>query len=691
MAIPIRNSVLQRLYTRPYQQNDKFDWDKLTHAPISYYLTEPEVTYINNIAVSAQYGGIGVKRKIDMLNAVLKPKGFILMATGTNRVVYRCDYDQSFVLKIGFDRVGVEDSKREYQNQLVLKPFVPKIFDVSPGGTIGLIERVEPILNKHQFINVADQVFDVLNQKILGKYVLEDIGTKFFKNWGLREGFGPVLLDFPYLYEIDGSKLICNAEISKGVYCDGYIDYDDGFNYLICEKCGQRHSARSLGKANGATMVTQLTANLRRKNKMIGEAVMTLVVDGKEYGVKKQPDKTPTDKFVRNRPNYWNGFGLKNVLVVEKKDGTKEIKGNIPNNAPPSMVLHDGFFIEKDRLERKKNREELRLRREEQGRKYDFTSKKKDKIPYQKPVVIDEPPPKKEEEKESVQVNMVVDDGAPTMPPIQTRIRTTNLTDTEKDRLSIGFQGKKNNTDPEIILEPEVIADPVPQEVENIDGDVAPEPVIDAEFTEPAPVPTPPVVEEIKPDPDPEPEVEETKASEFDLADFAKNYIKFNEELYIRFEVIQDVIPFDKETIDVIEKAATKIEAVKVEQQPIEEKKEEPAEETKPVPDFSSAADRTKLNEVLMDESEIFLEAIGEDDIKSLAQKDELEIYLFNQLIMRYSQSDKDMLKQIVKNFVDEIYDDSILKEAEKTAKERKAENRKYRSEDARKRARTQF
>ena len=30
-------------------------------------------------------------------------------------------------------------------------------------------------------------------------------------NYGLREGFGPVLLDYPYVFELDGRKLICNV------------------------------------------------------------------------------------------------------------------------------------------------------------------------------------------------------------------------------------------------------------------------------------------------------------------------------------------------------------------------------------------------------------------------------------------------------------------------------------------------
>ena len=708
MSIPTRNSTLRRFYTQPYQQNKAFDWDKLMHQPISSYLTDAEVQYIDSIAVSAKYGGIGVKRKTEMVNEILKPKGFIFMVSGTNRLVYRCDYDQSFVLKIGFDRVGVEDSKKEYLHQQLLKPFVPKIFDVSPGGAIGLIERVERIRNRHEFMNVADQIFDVLNQRILGKYVLEDIGTNFFKNWGLRDGFGPVLLDFPYLYEIDGSKLVCNAEISNGVYCDGYIDYDSGFNYLVCEKCGQRHSARSLSKANGASMVTPLSAKTGRRSKMFNNGVMTLIVNGKEYGAKTKQDEEQNDVVVKNRPNYWNGYGLKNVLVIKKSDGTKEIKGNIPNNAPPSMVLHDGFFVDKERLNRKKTREDFRSRREEQGKKYSFDEprvSKKEKIKYSRPILPSYEAPKVTT-KETSQVDMVVKDeipySSPTIPS-STKFQTSNLTDTEKDRLTIGYQGQKHDTKPEIILEPEVIVSKVAEPTE--EERRMKEEAIEAQFEEKVSKPVIPKeeVEEEKPKPEINLDINENETivnneDQIDLVnlmgDLAKDFIRCGTDLYIKFEVIKGVIPFDENTVNVIEHAATEVE-INFLSTPKEEKAAETitVEEQAPTnsDDLSSAADRTKLNEVLMDETEIFLESIGEDDIKNIGQKEELESYLNKQLALRYNKSDKEMLKQIVKNFVNGFYDDSVLKETEKTQKERKAENRRNRSIEARKKARMQF
>ena len=285
MSVPMRNSDIASLYFRRRLEEGGFDWEHFTHAPISSYISLPEIQYFDHIATSAKLAGKSKRYKIDMMSEVLRPKGFIYMTAGTNRVVFRNDYDQSFLLKIGFDSTGINDSLREFHNQEVLKPFVPKVFDVSARGTIGLVERVHPILNRAEFTSVAGQIFDILNKKILGKYVLEDIGTDFFKNWGLRDGFGPVLLDYPYVYEIDGSKLVCNKPLPDGTLCKGLIDYDEGFNTLVCELCGRRHTAKSLAKNNGAILITKdyLTQQRGRKTMQLPK-VQIKRSDGSTYG-----------------------------------------------------------------------------------------------------------------------------------------------------------------------------------------------------------------------------------------------------------------------------------------------------------------------------------------------------------------------------------------------------------------------
>ena len=61
---------------------------------------------------------------------------------------------------------------------------------------------------------------------------------------------GPVLIDYPYVYELDGAKLYCNKPDPTSVSgtCDGELDYDDGFNTIRCTKCGKTFKAIELEK-----------------------------------------------------------------------------------------------------------------------------------------------------------------------------------------------------------------------------------------------------------------------------------------------------------------------------------------------------------------------------------------------------------------------------------------------------------
>lgn len=225
----------------------EFEFEKLWAYPISYYLSNEDIYMLHNIASSLKYAS-NVRKKYKEMDAIMKRRGFIHMACGTNRRVYRYLEDDSFVFKVAIDRVGLEDNPKEFANQELLKPYVTKMFDCTPCGTVSSVEKVRPIRTRKEFEKIAGDIFDFLYSKILGKYVLEDIGTRHFMNYGIRNGFGPCLLDYPYLYEVDGNKLQCKEELSNGSICNGYIDYDDGANALYCQKCGREYSASSLKK-----------------------------------------------------------------------------------------------------------------------------------------------------------------------------------------------------------------------------------------------------------------------------------------------------------------------------------------------------------------------------------------------------------------------------------------------------------
>lgn len=233
------------LYNKP-KSIDEFNWDNITNPPIYAYMYDSDVEKLYNIATSVRYSG-NIKMKKNAIYTIMRSRGFERMFSGTNRICFKYYEDNNFIAKVGFDRVGVEDAHHEYDNQFKICPGCTKIFDWK--GGVSIAERVYPIRYYDEFLQVSDQIYSLLTKKIIGKYVLSDIGASFYQNYGIRPGFGPVLLDFPYVYELDGAKLRCNAPSTNGRgICNGEIDYDDGFDRLVCTKCGKMYMPKQLEK-----------------------------------------------------------------------------------------------------------------------------------------------------------------------------------------------------------------------------------------------------------------------------------------------------------------------------------------------------------------------------------------------------------------------------------------------------------
>lgn len=161
----------------------EFNFDNLWIPPMNYYLSPYDIESLRRIATSLKLSS-KIELKYKMIDDIMKFRGFKRFSAGTNRVVYSFLEDDRFLVKIAVDKVGMQDNPLEYKNQFLLKPYVTKMFYTSPCGTVGFCERVLPIKSKDEFKEIASDVFDILLNKILGKYVVEDVGTKFFMNWG---------------------------------------------------------------------------------------------------------------------------------------------------------------------------------------------------------------------------------------------------------------------------------------------------------------------------------------------------------------------------------------------------------------------------------------------------------------------------------------------------------------------------
>lgn len=288
-------NVLEFLYSKQKSPLE-FNFDNLIAPPLLSLLTPQDIYELNRIARSVKLSG-KIDEKYKLIDSIMNNRGFVKLHAGTNRVVYRFLEDQSFVIKIAVDKVGLGDNPAEFRNQFLLKPFVTKIFEVSPCGTVALVERVDAIMSREEFASVADDIFNLLTKVFIGKYILEDVGCHYFMNYGIRKnGFGPVLLDFPYVYELDGNKLYCNAHLPgrKDITCGGELDYDDGFNNLICTKCGRHYHARDLKKAEKNQLIIVGGKKTMKVKVMVGKEV---ILDSSKNKIAKVIEPEPETKL----------------------------------------------------------------------------------------------------------------------------------------------------------------------------------------------------------------------------------------------------------------------------------------------------------------------------------------------------------------------------------------------------------
>ena len=273
-----KTDVLDILRTKQMDPLE-FHFDNLWIYPMHYYLSQYDIDALHKIATSVRLSS-QIRKKYKMIDDIMVPRGFKRFSAGTNRVIYRYYEDDRFLVKIAVDKVGMQDNPLEYKNQFFLKPFVAKTFYVSPCGTVAFSERVLPVKNVLEFKEIASDVFDILVNKILGLYVVEDVGTNYFMNWGIRPGFGPVLLDYPYVYDLDGDKLFCSSiNLDTGIPCNGEIDYDEGFNHLVCNRCGKIYLATDLRIKNPDNKIiikrggNQMRVVIKKGDKVISEPV----------------------------------------------------------------------------------------------------------------------------------------------------------------------------------------------------------------------------------------------------------------------------------------------------------------------------------------------------------------------------------------------------------------------------------
>lgn len=304
-------------------------FDTLQAPPLCSILTDYDIAEIRKIVTSVRLAG-NVHRRLFGINEILAKRGLVKLAGGTNRVVYSHPMYPNIVIKIALDRVGMKDNPSEYYVQNLLKPFCTKIFEITEDGLIAVAEKVERVRNIKEYTEMSDDIYSLYLYFVKEKgLVMEDIGVKFFMNWGNRPMFGPVILDFPYCYEIDPKKLHCKNVDEYGRICNGEIDYDDCFNFLVCKRCGKIHRALEIskGRFEEAIADSKLMRNLgglKMEIKITRGNTVEKTVNTPD--VKKSIGKPAVAKYWRTKTKCNDATGVSSdVVKIELRRGNKKI------------------------------------------------------------------------------------------------------------------------------------------------------------------------------------------------------------------------------------------------------------------------------------------------------------------------------------------------------------------------------
>lgn len=329
-------------------------FDSMRVGSLYSYFTQEDINMIYRIAISPAMH-CNMTEKYRAIGEIMAKRGFRLIGGGTNRRSYECIYDNRIVAKVATDRVGFVSNLRELNSQNVLKPFCNKIFEVSPCGSIAIAEKVVPIKTEAEFKKYCSDIFDIAFFKIRNNGIaMEDIGTRSMKNWGYRVGFGPVLLDYPSMYVADHKKRLCKG-IVNGKLCCGTLDYDDGFNIIVCTECGKTYHASALAKIDGDNLKSLLDAvGYNHSNKTEGVGKMKIRIKDIETGVivneincggtSNHVDSTVSNVVVNN-----NTTTTKPAVKKEKKHKIKiMIKDKTETKEEASVINPTPVIIEKE-------------------------------------------------------------------------------------------------------------------------------------------------------------------------------------------------------------------------------------------------------------------------------------------------------------------------------------------------------
>ena len=329
------------------------DWISIQRPPIESYIS-PEALYNLRCLVNDPAWMNRTAKKKKEARKILQTCGISQIAAGTNRMCFGCEQDPGIVFKLGLDRIGRSDNIAEYYNQYFLNGFGAKIIHVLPDGILGMCERVQ-VMDQRTYAEYSDIIFRLITHWAVNEHVLiEDIGCNFFKNWGVRLGFGPVLLDYPYVYKVSPFKLVCHRKDPMTQQeCMGHIDYDPGLNQIVCDRCGVRYGISDIADMNVGDLV-------KRAISMKGKVLSMALVNTKVKVSVKRGNKI-VNRFYSESDSKMD----KNNIVGGKIATSKNIE-SLPKE------MQDGAKRLSESLMKKKEVKEIKKEENETEVKYHF-------------------------------------------------------------------------------------------------------------------------------------------------------------------------------------------------------------------------------------------------------------------------------------------------------------------------------
>lgn len=337
-----RDYILMRCKTKSMTA-DQFEYEKLS-CPYSIIqlFSNNDLWLLYEYASSPKYSSKPVE-KTKLIDQLMRSRGFIKLQGGTNRICYKFIEDSSFVVKVAYDNGGLKDNPAEFYNQKFLNPFCTKVFECAPNGAVATFERVHGIKSREEFYTIHAEVFRLIKEFIIPcGFLMEDIGTEFFMNYGVREGFGPVLLDFSFLYQVDTKKLYCSKPDynSPTGCCEGEIDYDPGYNFLYCTKCGIKYKAIELSKR-----LADNTTLIRGRKRIGGRKQMKLTFNGGDHNYNNETIVAEGNKFANNIPKM---EVKESSIRTEKPEGKRtNVKFNLDIKGGDKEVVKEDAVEEK--------------------------------------------------------------------------------------------------------------------------------------------------------------------------------------------------------------------------------------------------------------------------------------------------------------------------------------------------------